>query len=299
MDSSADIAAALGVRVIRHRVNGGVGHARNTGAKHTSSPILVFVDSDVVISPDALERISSFFETSPEHSAIFGSYDSRPTASNFLSQYRNLLHHFTHQEGEVEAKTFWAGVGAVKRAAFCSVRGFRSSNVVVVEDIEFGLRLTDAGFRIALDRNLLGTHLKAWNLGSMIKTDLFFRARPWATLILERGGFTNDLNTRRSHRWGVLSAAAFTPLLIVSFLSPILSVLAMGCALTNLVSNLRIYQQFYRERGFLFAVAVVPIHFIHQLCAAVGFAHAYYQHLLKLGPKKGALLEQVDEMGND
>jgi glycosyltransferase involved in cell wall biosynthesis len=298
LDSSADIAAALGVRVIRHRVNRGAGHARNTGAKHTSSPILVFVDSDVVIHPDALERITDFFATSPEHSAIFGSYDSRPTAGNFVSQYRNLLHHFTHQEGEAEAKTFWAGVGAVKRTAFCSVGGFRSSKAEA-DDIELGLRLTDAGFRIALDRNLLGTHLKAWHLGSMIKTDLFFRARPWSALILERGGFTNDLNTRRSHRWGVLSAAAFIPMLILSFLSPIFSILSVACVLTNLVSNLGIYDQFYRERGLLFAVAVVPIHFIHQLCAAVGFALAYVQHLFKLSPKKGALLGQVDEMGND
>ena len=298
LDSSSDIAAALGVRVIRHRANRGVGHARNTGAKDTSSPILVFVDSDVVIHPDALERITNFFAASPEHSAIFGSYDSRPTAGGFVSQYRNLLHHFTHQEGVAEAKTFWAGLGAVRRTAFCSVGGFRSSKLEL-EDVELGLRLTDAGFRIALDRELLGTHLKPWSLGSMIKADIFFRARPWSALILERGGFTNDLNTRSDNRWGVLSAAGLIPALMLSLLSPLLSILPAACLLTNFASNLRIYEQFYRERGLLFAVAVVPIHLIHQLSAAAGFALAYWQHLFKLTPKKGALLGQVDDMSND
>src|SRR5215467_5215389 len=80
-DTSVDIATALGVHVIGHSVNEGVSGARNTGAGRTSSPILVFVDSDVVIHPDALARISTFLYKHPEYSALFGSYDANPTAA--------------------------------------------------------------------------------------------------------------------------------------------------------------------------------------------------------------------------
>ena len=107
--------------------------------------------SDVVIHSDALERIGTFFEKHPEYTAVFGSYDANPTAATMISQYRNLLHHFTHQDADFDAETFWAGLGAVRRSAFLCVGGFeRKFNGI--EDVELGLRLSDAGFRIALDR---------------------------------------------------------------------------------------------------------------------------------------------------
>ena len=53
-------------------------------------------DSDVAIAPDALSRIVDHFNGDTTLSAVIGSYDADPLASNIASQYRNLLHHFTH-----------------------------------------------------------------------------------------------------------------------------------------------------------------------------------------------------------
>ena len=164
------------------------------GVKHARAPILVFVDCDVVIHSDALERIAKFFSENQDYAAIFGSYDATPAAPQFVSQYRNLLHHFTHQNETSEAETFWTGLGAVRRSAFDQVGGFRRE-YGPIEDVAFGLELVDSGFRIALDPRLLGTHLKRWTLYAMIKTDIFDRAVPWATMVLNRRRFTNALNT--------------------------------------------------------------------------------------------------------
>ncbi len=46
----------------------------------------------------------------PTIAAVFGTYDASPRSQSVVSQYRNLLHHFVHQEGNPEASTFWAGV---------------------------------------------------------------------------------------------------------------------------------------------------------------------------------------------
>ena len=83
-----------------------------------------------------------------------------------VSQYRNLLHHFVHQEGNPEASTFWAGCGAVRRAAFDAVAGYDEARFrrPSIEDIELGYRLRRAGYRIRLDRDLQCTHLKRWRL---------------------------------------------------------------------------------------------------------------------------------------
>jgi len=115
-DDSAAIAVSMGVRTIRCSHNRGCGAARNSGEKETTGPILVFVDSDVVIQPDTLQRISKFMSENPGYSAVFGSYDAMPGDPGFVSQYRNLLHHFTHQNGRFEAETFWTGLGATTSA---------------------------------------------------------------------------------------------------------------------------------------------------------------------------------------
>jgi hypothetical protein len=228
-----------------------------------------------VIHPDALERISTFLEKHPEYSALFGSYDANPTAASTVSQYRNLLHHFTHQDADFDAKTFWAGLGAVRRSAFQHVGGFSLSHLWNgIEDIELGLRLTAAGFRVAVDHKLLGTHSKSWTLGSMVRTDLFLRAKPWSDLVLERGRFTNSLNTTRIHQIGVLSSGLFVAGCVLWPASSKFAYLALISIAINVMSNLRIYKKFAVERGLFFALRVLPLHFIHQLCAGTGFALA-------------------------
>ena len=207
-DNSVKIAMELGIRPILFHANRGCTDARNEGVKHARAPILVFVDCDVVIHSDALERVAKFFSENQDHAAIFGSYDDTPGAPQFVSQYRNLLHHFTHQNETSEAETFWTGLGAVRRSAFDQVGGFRRE-YGPIEDVAFGLELVDSGFRIALDPRLLGTHLKRWTLYSMIKTDIFDRAVPWATMVLNRRRFTNALNTSTSHKISVISTMLF------------------------------------------------------------------------------------------
>ncbi len=54
-----------------------------------------------------------FVSEEPDLAAVFGSYDDEPAAPNFLSQYKNLFHHFVHQQGSAEASTFWSGCGAI------------------------------------------------------------------------------------------------------------------------------------------------------------------------------------------
>src|SRR5213593_356755 len=60
-DGSSAIAAARAEKDDRFRVvrqdNGGLGSARNTGAANSSGEFLMFVDSDDVITPDAIAQL--------------------------------------------------------------------------------------------------------------------------------------------------------------------------------------------------------------------------------------------------
>ena len=154
--------------------------ARNRAAQQARDDILLFVDADVELHPDAMERIRAHFDADPELAAVFGSYDDRPAAPGVVSRFRNLLHHHTHSSHPGPATTFWAGCGAVRRQAFLDLGGFDANTYKrpCVEDIEFGLRLSDAGGRILLDPAIQGTHQKRWSLGSMVVTDIGQRAIP-------------------------------------------------------------------------------------------------------------------------
>ena len=207
-DKTPEIALKAGAQLIRTEVCGGPAHARNLGAAKASGTLLFFLDADVCVHPETIERMSRAFEDDPLADAVIGSYDSDPACPEFLSQYRNLMHCYTHQEGKHEASTFWSGCGAIRRSVFLEHSGFEESyKRPAIEDIELGYRLRQAGCRLILDRNILCKHLKRWTLGNLVKTDVFDRAIPWTELILRDSCMPNDLNLQLSHR--VSTAMAF------------------------------------------------------------------------------------------
>jgi GT2 family glycosyltransferase len=173
--------------------------ARNLGAARATGDVLVFVDADVEVHPDALDRIRSTFASDPSLAAVFGSYDDAPGAPGVVSSFRNLLHHHVHQDAGGPASTFWTGLGAVRRDALETIGGFDES-VAFMEDIDLGMRLSAAGNRIELDPSVQGKHLKRWSLWTMLHTDFHGRGIPWVVLLLRHRYAATTLNLGWRHR---------------------------------------------------------------------------------------------------
>jgi len=57
-DGTAAVARAHGARVVETAVRG-VSHARNLGARETTGDVLVFLDADTLLAPDALDAIAA------------------------------------------------------------------------------------------------------------------------------------------------------------------------------------------------------------------------------------------------
>ncbi|MGD2129251.1 MAG: glycosyltransferase family A protein [Lysobacterales bacterium] len=215
-DGSAKSAAARhGARLLRLECQSGPAVARNLGAASASGEVLMFVDADVLLHEGAIRRALEELAAAPDVAAVFGSYDEQPDHSSFLSQYRNLYHHWNHQVGSPEASTFWSGCGAVRRSAFESVGGYSADfGAPSIEDVEMGYRLRAAGFRIRLVRDMLATHLKRWTFRDMVRTDLFRRAIPWVVLLQRFPDAPPDLNIN----WRARIATAAAGLLALSLL---------------------------------------------------------------------------------
>ncbi|MCH9651945.1 MAG: glycosyltransferase family 2 protein [Deltaproteobacteria bacterium] len=289
-DDFARQATEIGARVIILEEPGGPAKARNRGAQEASGDILFFIDSDIQVPPHLIHQLGCLFSAEDKPSAVIGSYDDSPGDPAFLSQYRNLLHHFVHQTGREQASTFWSGCGAIRRQAFQDVGGFDESySQPSIEDIELGSRLLRAGHTIQLAKELQVKHLKQWRLGDMLKTDLWRRAVPWTKLMLKDGALVNDLNVKKRDRFGVVMAflilgtllASGAPLPIETRLPIIGLGLAAGLALVAL--NRQFFQFLSQSRGLLFAAKVVPFYWVYLLICGLGFSLGYLQHLSSSG----------------
>jgi len=96
-DDSVAVAKQFPVKVIELSENNGPAHARNSGAKTSSAAVLIFIDSDVLIFPDTISKIVQAFQEYKDVAAIIGSYDDQPHETSFISEFKNLLHHYVHQ----------------------------------------------------------------------------------------------------------------------------------------------------------------------------------------------------------
>jgi GT2 family glycosyltransferase len=244
-----------------------------------------FIDADVTVPPDAARRVLEFFAGNP-HAALFGSYDDTPSQPGLLSQYRNLLHHYTHQHGCPEAGTFWAGCGVFRRDLFLTLGGFDPTFTrPSVEDIELGLRARRAGYAIRLDKTLLCTHHKTWRTATLIRDDITRRAAPWARLLLRERRIPNDLNLARGQRVSVVLAGLLPAALMALAKSTSTALPALACCTTGLLLlNADFYRFLAYRRGLWFAVRAIPCHWLYFICAGCGGLLGTIQFLTRPAP---------------
>jgi glycosyltransferase involved in cell wall biosynthesis len=292
-DTTQQIAEHYGALCLRTPRTMGPGGARNLGAHSADGEILAFVDADVVLPPNALRLIAEDFECDADLAAMFGSYDDRPAWQTFVSQYKNLMHHYVHQVSNESAATFWAGCGAIRKSVFEEFSGFDGAKYTApsIEDIALGMELARCGRRILLDKRLQVKHLKRWTVRNLLRADIFYRAVPWSQLILNSRRLPRDLNLTYSSRASSLLTGLLTIVLVLLGLSltglmhlPAALLLAAMAfpSLMLLLLNRDVYRFFLRKRGWWFAARSVLAHWCYYLYSGVTFFVCVADHFLRL-----------------
>lgn len=271
-----------------HGTPRGPAAARNLGAEAARAPLVAFVDADVCVRPDALRRMVEHFRRDPELAAVFGSYDATPAEAGFISQYRNLLHHYVHQQKTGEVDSFWAGCGAVRRAPFLEVGMFDAARYTTpqIEDIELGYRLRDQGYRILIDPAIQGTHLKRWTFGGMVRTNFHHRGLPYARLLLERRRLLNT----RGLSVGSADKASTVLVSLIGIAIAATTALedwrwllgALLCFVAFAVVNRRLLGWFARTRGFWFAVRASVVHLVYHATNVAAIVYSIVTHSIRL-----------------
>ena len=278
-------------------------YARNRGAEVARGASIVFLDSDVRVYPQTLEQFLRVFDTQPDTAAVIGSYDTALQSNGLVSGYRNLLHHFYHHRSGNEAQVFWAGCGAIRASAFRYAGMFDEWSFPrpQLEDIDLGARLLALGYRITRRAEIEATHLKAWTLLQLLRTELLDQGLPWMRVVSQRtatarvGGATvrsiEYANTALT--WGAFVSA------IVSALSrsPLWAGIA-GVLLCGILINTRDQLRFFAAvRGVRFALETIPIDLLCYLVNGVATLTGAGLHQLLGEPRPDPVTEAMAEVG--
>ena len=272
VDKTAAIAEQYADQIVLHPKNLGRSRARKTGVRASQGDILLFVDSDVVIRPDTILKVTDYFKKNPKVDAVTGLLSKEHPNQDFFSQYKNLYMNFIFSQLPEKITFLFGSIYAVRRKSLI----LHDSEYELAEDSAHGQRLVKRGKEIRFMRDLEAVHLKKYDLISLIKNDfripfnwagILVKYRGWKRLF--RGG-TGYLHSPKGQLASVL--IVFTMALlwilfsIVNLKTPILGLLF----LLWVVVNARFFIFFYRAKRFSFTLISIVWTFLDQMIMVSG-----------------------------
>ena len=149
----ARAAADGGARLVRHETCRGPAAARNTGVAHTRRPLIAFVDSDVVVQRECLERLVAHLED-PSVGAVAPRVLACEADAGLLASYEE-------RHSSLDMGPHGASVGPAARVPYVpstallvrrsAIPGGFDEDLRVGEDVDFVWRMHADGWRVAYD----------------------------------------------------------------------------------------------------------------------------------------------------
>lgn len=141
--------------------------ARNLGAQRARGDYLLFLDSDVLLPPRSIDWLMAFLEQ-PSATIVSGMLDSREPQGNFYSRLQiAILRYRILKCRTLESYNTSSSHLLVERQVFQRIGGF-NEELRTYEDVEFLARCLHLGHRPLLSEELMGVHLKTYNLWTLL-----------------------------------------------------------------------------------------------------------------------------------
>ena len=275
-EDCSEVVKSFGFKSLRINEPREAEYARNRGAELSTGDILVFADCDMVIHPDALEKIHKHFCRN-NYSAVSGVCSPEPNDRKLATRYKHLWMYYSYINSPEDFDFWISAIGAVKREVFFGVKGFSTTFQTKYGggDLEFGRRLKLAGQKIRLDTKIQGMHLKRFTLWSLLKND-YSRGKGWFRFAVTNKLFPYVLKKFRIANIYptfiisvILSLLFFFSLPFIPFFEFSLYVVVFS-ALLYLMINYPLFRFFHKRSGIRFMLKAIPLSFVDHFVAGLG-----------------------------
>jgi glycosyltransferase involved in cell wall biosynthesis len=267
-DNSVEVAEQLGVRVIHTERNQGAGAARNLGAEHAKGDILVFVDSDVAIYPDAIEVAVAMLADNPRLGAVCSIHDPEPLIRDSrFEEYRSLQYYYWVASSEGPISFLFSAMCAIPRSVFEEIGLFKPW-LRHNDEVDYGQRLTQR-YEMVLTSTVRSRQDHDEALRPLLRK-MFRRARDRVPLYAQRRRFARGFETSNRAGGSLAALAAVGTAAAPLVLGPAGAALPVFALAVSVVADLGMYRFVRRRRGTLFLLYFGAMQFVINISIAAG-----------------------------
>ena len=184
-DPSNTIISNYPVEVIHHPNNLGLAAARNTALHNVDTDLIVYIDADVIADSHMLEVLLKEFERG-DYAGV-GGQGIEAHSTTLYDLWRSLHAHQNLGEYRNEHRDFLAGLCMGYRCSVLSaINGFDITFRTNGEDIDLGIRLNKAGFKLLYTPEARVYHQRQDDHASLRR--MMYRWYYWAFVAKKKNG---------------------------------------------------------------------------------------------------------------
>lgn len=281
-DSTVSLASGFNTQIISLVKNSGPSTARNAGAEMAANEILVFVDSDMIISKESLERIKNYFHDRKKVQSLTLNFAIDYRSVNYATRYKSHYMSYVTKNNTTKVNYIYGAYCATRKDGFIKW----PENIRYTEDSRWGHIQSKMGYEIHCLHEVNAIHLKNYSLKSLIENDLniafhfcekFLDEKRWPTLI----GNEEFGHTSKKQMLSVILSVISLFSLGINFNFFLFLVLLWGFV------NLNFFTYILKHNSHSFILKTIPWYYIINLTYGIGIISGMSMYVVeKLFPSR-------------
>lgn len=270
-DNSVEIIESFSCKLIKLAEHAGASGARNAGAISSQGDILLFIDADCLLTPEALTIASEALQKHGHSVIVGGTYTLLPYDKQFFSIFQSVFIHFFETKNCMNPDYIATHAMLINKKIFFDNGAFSENFMPILEDVEFSHRLRRAGVKMVMEPQLLVTHVFNFSLMRSLRNAVR-KSDYWTAYSISNQDIFADSGTASVElKVNVLSFFFSVFLIMLSVLLPVqwLFYLVVGVGVVNCFVNRLLCGLFFKVRGVAFGF-IASIYYMTLYALAVG-----------------------------